>query len=143
VGGRSLLEWNLRWVLEAGSDPIWVNLHYGGRGPPAVEAMALGGRPFAFSRGPDPRDGRRLAEAGSASGTETSLVVYGDNLTRFDLARSGRRTRGPQGGGLATVALFDPASCPYGDRREPGPGVGDYRVTGFEEVRGGVAGRPW
>jgi hypothetical protein len=46
VGGRSLLEWNLRWLTDAGIGPVWVNLHYrGDEVRSAVEAMALPGEP--------------------------------------------------------------------------------------------------
>jgi NDP-sugar pyrophosphorylase family protein len=140
VGGRSLLEWNLRWLLEAGVGPIWVNLHYRGEEVrAAVEAMELSaGADIRFSV-EDPILGtagawRRLA--GEWDGT--SLVVYGDNLTRFDLGRFVAAHRGVS----ATVALFDPS-------RHANTGIAgsrvlvseDGRVAGFEEVRGGVGGR--
>ncbi|MBX6366016.1 MAG: NTP transferase domain-containing protein, partial [Gemmatimonadetes bacterium] len=38
LGGRSLLEWNLTWVAEAGLRRVWINVHHGGG---AIEA-ALG-----------------------------------------------------------------------------------------------------
>jgi mannose-1-phosphate guanylyltransferase len=139
VGGRSLLEWNLRWLLEAGIGPIWVNLHYrAGEVRAAVGSMALPGD-IRFSP-EDPIQGtagawRRLV----GEWEDTSLVVYGDNLTRFDLRAFQRAHRGS--GRLGTVALFDPA-------RHANTGIAgsrvlvsaDGRVDGFEEMRGGAAG---
>jgi mannose-1-phosphate guanylyltransferase len=139
VGDRSLLEWNLRWLLETGVGPIWVNLHYrAAEVRAAVEAMALPGE-VRFSP-EDPIQGtagawRQLA----AEWDDTSLVVYGDNLTRFDLHAFQRAHRGSAA--LATVALFDPsrhANTGIAGSRVLVSGAG--RVEGFEEVRGGGAG---
>lgn len=161
MGGRSLLEWNLRWLLDAGMAPVWVNLHYRAaevRG--AVESMDLPPDSVRFSP-ENPILGtagawRRLAREWDG----TSLVVYGDNLTRFDLAAfvaahravrerdrsgGGPHDGGPHDGGpgraLATVALFDPS-------RHVNTGIAGSRVlvtedgmvAGFQEVRGGEAG---
>jgi NDP-sugar pyrophosphorylase family protein len=76
----------------------------------------------------------------------TSLVVYGDNLTWFDLGRfrAAHHRAVAEGGGrvLATVALFDPGVHSHtgiaGSRVRVAE---DGRVAGFEEVRGGEAGR--
>jgi mannose-1-phosphate guanylyltransferase len=141
VGGRSLLEWNLRWLVEAGVEPIWVNLHYRGEDVrAAVESMALpAGADMRFSV-EDPI----LGTAGAwrklvAEWDDTSLVAYGDNLTRFDIGEFVSAHR--RGAALATVALFDPS-------RHANTGIAgsrvlvsaDGRVEGFEEVRGGLAG---
>jgi NDP-sugar pyrophosphorylase family protein len=147
VGGRSLLEWNLRWLVAAGVGPIWVNLHYrGDEVRRAVDAMELGGADVRFSE-EDPilgTAGAWRALAGEWDGT--SLVVYGDNLCRFDLAslraaHAGARAgtgAGTGAGTLATVALFDPAR--HGNTGIAGSRVlvdESGRVTGFEETRGG------
>jgi mannose-1-phosphate guanylyltransferase len=69
----------------------------------------------------------------------TSLVVYGDNLTRFDL-RAFMSAHEPANGVLATVALFDPAR--HANTGIAGSRVlvdGDGRVAGFTETRGGAA----
>jgi mannose-1-phosphate guanylyltransferase len=139
VGGRSLLEWNLRWLFAAGLEAVWVNLHYRAlEVRSAVEGLALPG-PVRFSH-EDPILGtagawRKLA----GEWDSTSLVVYGDNLTRFDLGAFLDAHRAA--GALATVALFDPS-------RHANTGIAgsrvlvgdDGRVAGFEEARGGVAG---
>jgi mannose-1-phosphate guanylyltransferase len=139
VAGRSLLEWNLRWLLEAGIGPIWVNLHYrAAEVRDAVESMTLAGD-IRFSP-EDPIQGtagawRQLA----GEWDDTSLVVYGDNLTRFDLEAFTRAHW--SAGSLATVALFDPSR--HANTGIAGSRVlvaGDGQVVGFEEVRGGEAG---
>jgi mannose-1-phosphate guanylyltransferase len=140
VGGRSLLEWNLRWLTAAGMGPIWINLHYRpDEVRRAVESMDLPGEEIRFSH-EDPILGtagawRELAPEWD----ETTLVVYGDNLTRFDLGAFSAAHRAARV--LATVALFDPA-------RHANTGIAgsrvvigaDRRVEGFEETRGGAAG---
>lgn len=139
MGGRSLLEWNLRWLEAAGFGPVWVNLHYrGAEVERAVAAMDLAVE-IRFSA-EDPILGtagawRKLAD----EWRDTSVVVYGDNVTRFDLKAfvAAHRDRA----GLATIALFDPA-------RHANTGIAGSRVVlaengdvvGFEEVRGAVAG---
>lgn len=138
MGGRSLLEWNLRWLIGAGFGPIWVNLHYrAAEVRSAVEAMALPGD-VRFSD-EDPILGtagawRKLAGEWSA----TSLVVYGDNLTRFGPEAFVGAHRAA--GALATVALFDPSV--HVNTGIAGSRVlvdEDGRVTGFAEARGGTA----
>jgi mannose-1-phosphate guanylyltransferase len=147
VGGRSLLEWNLRWLLAAGVCPLWVNLHY--RAMDVRRAILALGLPAGHVHlsYEDPI----LGTAGAwrylaAEWAGTSLVVYGDNLTRFDLAAfmaAHRAARSAAGGRppLATVALFDPTRHANtgiaGSRVLVGP---DGRVTGFEERRGGEVG---
>jgi mannose-1-phosphate guanylyltransferase len=139
VGGRSLLEWNLRWLSQAGFGPLWINLHH--RGPEVraeVEAVAAGEPPLDVHFSPeDPILGtaggwRRVAGAWAGTGA----VVYGDNLTRFDLAAFLAAHR--SSGAPATIALFDPD-------RHANTGIAgsrvlvsaDGRVAGFEEIRGG------
>jgi mannose-1-phosphate guanylyltransferase len=142
VAGRTLLEWNLRWVLDAGFGPVWVNLHHRAAEVRAtVEAMPLGAGSILFSE-EDPIQGtgggwRALGE----EWTETSLVVYGDNVMRFDLALFVAAHRAAVAlGGVATLALFDPARHVHtgiaGSRVILAGGV----VTGFQEVRGDRAG---
>jgi len=108
LGGRSLLEWNLRWLAAAGISRVWINLHHRGA---AIEAAIGNGAAFGvcvrYSR-----EERLLGTAGAwkrlaGEWRGTSLVVYGDNLVRFDLARMQAVHRAT--GALATVALFDPA----------------------------------
>lgn len=140
VGGRSLLEWNLRWLLAAGAGPVWVNLHHRpAEVRAAVEGMPLRGADIRFS----PED-PILGTAGAwwnlrDEWDDTSLVVYGDNLTRFEL-RAFVAAHKPANGVLATVALFDPTR--HANTGIAGSRVvvdGDGRVAGFTETRGGGA----
>lgn len=139
MGGRSLLEWNLRWLIDAGVGPIWVNLHYrAAEVRSAVEAMALGDD-IRFSH-EDPILGTAGAWRKLAGGWRSvSLVIYGDNLTRFDPDAFVDAHRAA--GALATVALFDPTI--HANTGIAGSRVlvgGDGRVTGFTEFRGGETG---
>jgi mannose-1-phosphate guanylyltransferase len=156
VGGRSLLEWNLRWLMDGGMTPIWVNLHYrADEVSRAIRSMDLPG---------DVRFSHEDAILGTAGAWRKlavewdapSLVVYGDNLTRFDLAafRAAHRValRSPAVAGLdstaepafppvlATVALYDPARHANTGIAGSRVVVNRGRVAGFEELRGGVAG---
>jgi NDP-sugar pyrophosphorylase family protein len=140
VGGRSLLEWNLRWLVAAGIGPIWVNLHYRAEEVRrAVEGLGWLGPDIRFSH-EDPILGTAGAWRALASEwDDTSLVVYGDNMTRFDLRAFVAAHR--RAASLATLALFDPVRHANtgiaGSRAIVGAGG---RVEGFEEVRGGLAG---
>lgn len=107
IGGTPILERNLQWLSEQGVRSAWINLHH----EPELIRRAIGdgnrwGVAVYYSHEPE-----ILGTAGAwrrleAHWTGTSLVVYGDNLLRFELARFLERHR--VGGGLATVALFDP-----------------------------------
>jgi NDP-sugar pyrophosphorylase family protein len=139
LGGRTLLEWNLRWVLASGFGPVWVNLHHrAGEVREAVASMELGGEPVRFSE-EEPILGTAGAwRALAPEWDETSLVVYGDNAMRFDLASfvASHRTA-TAAGALATVALFDPARHAHTGMAGSRVLVGsDGRVTGFTEIRG-------
>lgn len=108
VAGRSLLEWNLLWLAEQGVERVWINLHYEGE---AIRCAIGAGERFGLEvRYSEERT--LLGTAGAwkrleAEWTGTALVVYGDNLMRFDLDRL--RAAHARGGAAATVALFDPA----------------------------------
>lgn len=142
VGGRSLLEWNLRWITDAGFGPIWINIHYrAGEMRDAVAAMDPGFGALRFST-----EDTILGTAGAwrnlaGEWDDTSLVIYGDNLTRFDLGAFVAAHRAQADEIVATVALFDPS-------RHANTGIAgsavvvdpDRRITGFEEGRGGGAG---
>ncbi len=107
VGGASVLEHNLRWLGGQGVRELWINLHYR---PDAIREAVGDGSRFGlrvrYSHEPE-----ILGTAGAWKRLEaywsgTSLVVYGDNLLRFDLAAFGRRHQAA--GAAATIALFDP-----------------------------------
>lgn len=121
LGGRSLLEWNLTWVAEAGLRRVWINVHHRGE---AIEA-ALGsgarlGVEIRYSREPEllGTAGGWRAVAGEHPGPW--LVLYGDNAMRFDLRRF--VTAHEAGGAAATIALFDP-------RRHANTGAAGGRVA--------------
>ncbi|HEX9109088.1 MAG TPA: nucleotidyltransferase family protein [Longimicrobiales bacterium] len=124
LGGRSLLEWNLAWLSAAGAREVWINLHHGAdrvRGELGEElfGMAIHYSPEAVLLG-TAGGWRRVVELEGGRAARW-LVLYGDNLMRFDLhsfqsaharvaAADPRATAGPAR--LATVALFDPAVHP-------------------------------
>lgn len=108
VAGRPLLEWNLTWLASHGVRRVWINLHHeGGAIRATIGNGARLGVDVRYSEEPmllgTAGGWRRVAEAWPS----TSLVVYGDNLMRFDLNQLLRVHR--EIDARATVALFDPA----------------------------------
>ena len=107
-GGPPILVHNLRWLAASGVRTVWINLHYQAASiTAAIGNGAALGLDIAYLFEPD-----LLGTAGAfgnlgdrASGT--ALVVYGDNLLRFDLAALLARHRAT--GAAATIALFDRA----------------------------------
>lgn len=140
VGGVPVLERTVRWVADCGVERIWVNVHTARE---AVEA-ALGdgvrfGVPIHYSYEPE-----LLGTAGAwklleREWTEPSLVVYGDNVMRFDLRRLVDAHEA--GNALATVALFDPVRHPH-TSTAGGHAVVDEDATITHFVEGGVASVP-
>lgn len=107
-GGKSLIEWNLEWLIAAGVTEVWINLHY--RPESIREALGDGSRygvRIEYSYEPEllgtAGAWRRVASSWGA----TSLVVYGDNVLRFGLDEFLAAHR--RSGAVATVAVFDPA----------------------------------
>ncbi|HEX6938359.1 MAG TPA: nucleotidyltransferase family protein [Longimicrobiales bacterium] len=106
--GKRLIEWNLEWLAAHGVRDAWVNLHH--RAEDVRAALGDGSRYGVSLR--YVYEPAILGTAGAwrnvaAEWSGTWLVVYGDNVTRFDLwaflgAHRDRRA-------VATVALFDPA----------------------------------
>lgn len=106
-GGRPLIEWTLEWLAASGLDDIWINLHHR---PEAIRSALGGGERFGLRI----RYSHEDTILGTAGGwlalrgewRDTSLVVYGDNVMRFDLRRflDVHRRRGA----VASVAVFDP-----------------------------------
>jgi NDP-sugar pyrophosphorylase family protein len=107
VGGMTVLERNLRWLATSGITSVWINLHYR---PQDVEQAIGDGRQLGleirYSEEPELRGTAGAYRALSSSWPGTSLVVYGDNVSGFDLQRL-LRTHSLSGG-TATIALFDP-----------------------------------
>lgn len=107
-GGRRLIEWNLAWLRGAGVRRAWVNLHY----RPEAVRTALGdgtahGVELSYSHEPE-----LLGTAGAwrhlgPHWGRTTLLLYGDNVSRFSLERFLHAHRATDA--LATVALFDPS----------------------------------
>lgn len=104
--GRRLIERNLDWLAESGVRDIWINLHR----EPALFRAALGdgsgyGVRIRYSEEPE--------ILGTAGGWKrlrrewrgSSLVIYGDNVMRFDL--DGLARTHSERGALCTVALYD------------------------------------
>lgn len=133
VAGRSLLEWNLLWLAAHRVGRVWINLHHEGD---AIRA-AIGSGGWL---GVDVRYSPEAMLLGTAGAWQrlhgewpsTSLVVYGDNLMRFDLDRLLRAHR--EQGTRMTVAVFDPAKHAH---TAGGGGAArveeDGRVTAFHE----------
>jgi mannose-1-phosphate guanylyltransferase len=106
--GRRLIEWNLVWLASHGVRDVWVNLHH--RGDEIRNALGDGGGTGVRIRYSEEREilgtaGGWRAVSGELGGR--SLVIYGDNLMRFDLHALDAAHE--EGGGVCTVALFDAA----------------------------------
>jgi NDP-sugar pyrophosphorylase family protein len=107
IGGKPVVGHTLEWVAGYGIRSVWMNLHY----RPEAIRHALGdgtrfGVALRYSSEPE-----ILGTAGAwkklcAEWRRTSLVIYGDNLMRFDLREFLHAHA--RGGALATAALFDP-----------------------------------
>jgi mannose-1-phosphate guanylyltransferase/mannose-1-phosphate guanylyltransferase/phosphomannomutase len=137
-GGKPLIGWALDWLAAAGVSEVCINLHY----RPESIRSALGDGSRYGLRIRYVHESEILGTAGAwrnAAGdwNGTSLVVYGDNVLRFDLAAFLAAHR--RSGALGTVALFDPT-------RHRNTGIaGGHVVLGegglIEEFREGVPPR--
>ncbi len=139
VGGRPVLEWTLEWLAAAGAREVWLNLHHRGE---RIQAAIGDGRRFGLSVRYSPEATLLGTAGGWRRVTEQApwrrwLVVYGDNLMRFDLAALVRTHRAAGPGTVATIALFDPA-------RHANTGVagGHARLGADGGVLGFVEGDP-
>lgn len=108
LGGKRLIEWNLEWLAAHGVREAWVNLHH--RAEEVREALGDGSRCGVRVR--YVYEPTILGTAGAwrnvvGAWDGTWLVVYGDNVTRFDLWSflGGHRDRGA----VASIAVFDPS----------------------------------
>lgn len=112
-GGRRLIEWSLGWLVDHGVERVSVNLHY----RPGVVRSTLGDGSRYGLRIDYLEEPELLGTAGAwrnaaLSGWwgETSLVVYGDNVMRFDLgALRSAHEENRRRGALATIAVYDPS----------------------------------
>ncbi|HEX7050695.1 MAG TPA: nucleotidyltransferase family protein [Longimicrobiales bacterium] len=135
--GKRLIEWSLEWLASWGVRSVWVNLHYGAEA--MRSALGDGGRyglRIRYVYEPEIRGTAGAWRDVASVGGGSWLVVYGDNVMRFDLDRFVAVHR--ERGAAATVALFDPARHANtgiaGGRAVLGAGG---RITGFRE--GGAA----
>lgn len=135
VAGKPVLERTLEWLGESGITDVCINLHYR---PEEIRA-AIGdgsrmGVRVEYAHEPEILGTSGAYRALASRWSGTTLVVYGDNLMRFDLARFRKAHR--DGGSDATVALFDPErhrnSRIAGSRIHVSP---DGLVTSFSEGR--------
>lgn len=106
VCGTTPLEHALGWVARMRPARIWINVHDAADLVRQRVGTEVAGVPIHYSYEPE-----LLGTAGAwkkleQEWTETSLVVYGDNLMRFDLGALLDRHRAT--GALVTIALFDP-----------------------------------
>lgn len=106
--GDALIGWNFRWLASAGLHEAWVNLHY--RADDVRAALGDGsawGVRLRFAHEPEILGTAGAWRALGEHWGATSLVLYGDNVSRFSLSalvETHHRLRT-----LATIAVFDPA----------------------------------
>jgi NDP-sugar pyrophosphorylase family protein len=118
IGGRTVLEHNLRWIADSGVTDLSINVHYQ---PEMIIELAGDGHRFGLNITYQ-REDQLKGTAGAwkiFNPAQTSLVVYGDNLTRFDLSAMLKHHR--QHKALATIALFD-------QNVQPNTGIAGGRV---------------
>ena len=141
IAGRSLLDWNLGWLAHHGVTDIWINLHHE---PERIRAAIGDGAAFGvrvrFAYEPVLLGTAGAWRALADNWNDTSLVIYGDNLMRFDLEALLATHR--RGGRAATVAVFDPARHANTGIAGGRACVEDGRITGFVEG-GAEAGAEW
>ncbi len=113
IGGRPVIEHNLRWLASHGIREIAINLHHLGD---VIEEYVGDGSAFGvsvrYSREPE-----LLGTAGALKPLEDFLsgapflVVYGDNLLDYDLSR--QIAAHGDTAAIATLALFSPEAHPH------------------------------
>ena len=133
IAGRPVIVRTLDWLASAGIRDVWINLHHR---PDDIRAALGDGSLFGvtihYAFEPEILGTAGAFRALATAFTETTLVVYGDNLVRFDLSPFFEAHR--KSGARATVALFDPDRHP--NSRIAGGRValnGNARVTSFVE----------
>ena len=106
IQDRTILERNLSWLAQSGIESVWINLHYQ---PEAIQTAIGDGSQFGLSVSYS-LEPEILGTAGAYKNLElhwkgATLVVYGDSLVRFDLAKF--QTAHQQSQADVTIALFD------------------------------------
>ena len=108
IGGKPIIGHTLEWLAGYAIGAVWVNQHYR---PQAIQAARGDGNRFGvavrYSVEPEIRGTAGAWKQLEREWRGTSLVVYGDNLIRFDLQRFLAEHR--RRGALMSVALFDQA----------------------------------
>lgn len=105
-GGAPILAHNLRWLAKAGIAEVWINLHYGaGKVRETIGDGADFGLAIHYVYEPE-----LLGTAGALANIPDAfdrrmMVVYGDNVIRFDLDAFEREHDGS--GAEVSLALFD------------------------------------
>jgi NDP-sugar pyrophosphorylase family protein len=136
-GPRRIIEWNLHWLVAHGLTRIWINLHHdAGRIRAELGDGSRFGSTLNYSEEPS-----LLGTAGAwkkleGEWTGTSVVVYGDNVLRFDL--EALLHRHAAGDAPATVAVYDPERTLNTGIAGGRAHVRDGRVVEF--VEGGAVG---
>lgn len=135
VGGSTPLELALEWLAALQLERIWINVH--GHAELVRERIGgtAGGIEVSYSFEPE-----LLGTAGAWKKLErewddTSLVVYGDNVMRFDAAALLATHRGS--GALMTIAVFDPERTIHSGTAGGRARIEGGRVREFVE-RGGA-----
>lgn len=136
LGGTTPLEHTLDRLAAERLERIWVNVHAGADVIRARVGDAVNGVPISYSYEPE-----LLGTAGAwkkleAEWSETSFVIYGDNLLRFDMPALLASHRAA--GALMTIAVFDPERTTHTGIAGGRARVADGRAIEF--VEGGGAG---
>jgi mannose-1-phosphate guanylyltransferase len=107
IGGKPVIARTLDWLHESGVRNVWVNLHYR---PNDIRSALGDGRRYGvtvnYSYEPEILGTAGAFRRLATEWRSTTLVVYGDNLVRFDLTALQAAHQGS--GAPVTVALFDP-----------------------------------
>lgn len=103
LAGQSVLRHNLNWLRQSGIASVDLNLHHQ---PERIRAE-LADYPLDFRFWEETILQGTAGSYRNLQSEERVLVVYGDNLTRFDLGTFQAQHRTP-----VTIALFDPARVP-------------------------------
>lgn len=110
IGGKTVLEHNLSWLSASGIRDVTINLHHR---PEEIRARIGDGSSLGINvRYVVEEELQGTAGAYRNLATQQRCwVVYGDNLTRFDLERM--QARHAQTKPLLTIALFDQSLRPH------------------------------
>ena len=128
AGGITPLQHAAEWVAAMEPERIWVNVHAGAQQIMRALGERVRGVPVSYSYEPE-----LLGTAGAwkklqDEWREPALVIYGDNIMRFDLRAL--FAAHVQHGALVTIAVFDPEV-----HRNTGIGGGRVQLEGARVSR--------